>query len=75
MTFSNLSDMHRRQCELLGPRTAIRYKRDGLYHDLTWSEYRSMADQAAAGLIQLGVNPGDRVAILSANRFEWLIAD
>jgi long-chain acyl-CoA synthetase len=75
MAFSNLSDMHRRQCELLGPRTAVRFKRNGLYHDLTWTDYRWMADRAAAGLIELGVNPGDRVAILSENRYEWLIAD
>jgi long-chain acyl-CoA synthetase len=75
MGFSNLSDMHRSQCGLLGPRTAIRFKRDGLYHDLSWTEYREMADRAAAGLIELGVNPGDRVSILSENRYEWLIAD
>jgi len=75
MPFSSLSDMHRSQCRLLGPRTAIRFKRDGLYHDVSWAEYRWMADRAAAGLIELGVNPGDRVAILSENRYEWLIAD
>jgi long-chain acyl-CoA synthetase len=75
MAFSNLSDMHRRQCGLLGPRPAVRFKRDGLYHDLSWTEYRRTADRAAAGLIELGVNAGDRVAILSENRYEWLIAD
>src|ERR1700733_12887354 len=75
MAFSNLSDMHRRQCELLGPRTAVRFKRNGLYHDVSWAEYRWMADRAAAGLIELGVNPGDRVAILSENRYEWMVAD
>jgi long-chain acyl-CoA synthetase len=75
MAFLNLSDMHRSQCGLLGPRPAIRHKRDGLYHDVSWAEYRWMADRAAAGLIELGVNPGDRVAILSENRYEWLIAD
>src|SRR5580704_7167440 len=75
MSFSSLSDMQRSQCGLLGPRTAVRFKRDGLYHDLSWTEYRWAADRAAAGLIELGVNPGDRVAILSENRYEWLIAD
>jgi long-chain acyl-CoA synthetase len=75
MSFSNLSDMHRSQCGLLGPRTAVRFKRDGLYHDLSWTEYRWAADRATAGLIELGVNAGDRVAILSENRYEWLIAD
>src|SRR5271168_415909 len=75
MAFSNLSDMHRSQCRLLGPRTGVRHKRDGLYHDVSWADYRWMADRAAAGLIELGINPGDRVAILSENRYEWLVAD
>ena len=33
------------------------------------------ADEAAAGLIGLGIEPGDRIAMLSENRYEWLIAD
>jgi long-chain acyl-CoA synthetase len=42
---------------------------------LSWDDYRRDADGAAAGLIELGVQPGDRVAILSENRYEWLVAD
>ncbi len=34
---------------------ALRYKRHGTYHDLSWSEYRRQADEAAAGLIGLGI--------------------
>jgi long-chain acyl-CoA synthetase len=75
MKYPNLCTMHRSQCELYGSRTALRYKRNGLYHDVTWSEYRWMADRAAAGLIELGVRRGDRVAILSENRYEWMVAD
>ena len=75
MKYPNLSTMHRSQCRLNGPRTALRYKRNGLYHDVAWAEYRMMADRAAAGLIELGVCQGDRVAILSENRYEWMVAD
>ena len=71
----NLCDMHRRVAERLGPRIALRHKRNGLFHDLSWTDYRRQADGAAMGLISCGVQPGDRVAILSENRFEWLIAD
>lgn len=72
---SSLPAMHRATAERLGPRVALRYKKDGLYHDLSWSEYRTSADRAAAGLVALGVEPGDRIAILSENRVEWPIAD
>jgi len=42
---------------------------------LTWADYQSAACQVAAGLAEVGVGPGDRVAILSANRVEWHVAD
>lgn len=71
----SLCAMHRSQAERLGPRVALRFPEHGLYHDISWDSYRRQADQAAAGLVDLGVQPGDRIAILSENRFEWLIAD
>ncbi|HEV3121437.1 MAG TPA: long-chain fatty acid--CoA ligase [Isosphaeraceae bacterium] len=61
--------------ERLGGRPALRYKRDGLYHDLSWTDYRRQADWAALGLLELGVQIGDRVGILGENRYEWLEAD
>src|SRR5262245_21116229 len=73
--YANLAVMHRSVAESLGPRIAIRSKKNGFYYDFSWQEYRRQADNAAAGLIGLGVQPGDRVAILSTNRLEWMVAD
>ena len=73
--WNNLCTMHRSQSERFGNRVAMRHPLDGLYHDLAWNSYRRQADQAASGLIDLGIQVGDRVVILSENRFEWLIAD
>ena len=41
---------------------------------LTYSELRSEVIQAAAALIELGVNAGDRVAIWSPNTWHWVVA-
>ena len=71
----NLSALHRATAERLGPRTALRFKRDGLYHDVSWADYRRRADSAAAALIDRGVAPGDRVALLAENSVDWLTAD
>jgi long-chain acyl-CoA synthetase len=50
-------------------------KRDGRYGAVTWAETSQAVHETAAGLIALGVAPGDRVAILSATRREWLETD
>ncbi|MEO6811237.1 MAG: AMP-dependent synthetase/ligase [Isosphaeraceae bacterium] len=75
MAYSSLASMHRAIAERLGPRIALRYKQWGLYHDLSWHAYRRQADRAAAGLVTLGVEQGDRVGLLAENRLEWLVAD
>ncbi len=75
MSDRHLCDLHRETAKRLGPQTALRYKQQGTYRDLTWTDYRQQADLAAAGLISLGVLAGDHVAILSENRVEWFIAD
>ena len=75
MKYPNLCTMHRSQCGFSDRVRRVRYKRNGLYHDVAWTDYRWMADRAAAGLIELGVRHGDRVAILSENRYEWMVAD
>jgi long-chain acyl-CoA synthetase len=72
---SNLTELHRRQAERLGARPALRFKRYGLYHDVTWQAYRADALACAAALVAHGIQPGDRVGLLAENRLEWLIAD
>jgi len=71
----NLAELLRHQAMRLGPRPALRFKRDGLYYDLTWQDYHAQALAGAAALVQAGVAPGDRVGLVAENRVEWLIAD
>jgi long-chain acyl-CoA synthetase len=48
---------------------------DGVWTDVTCAQVASQVRSAALGLIAHGVNPGDRVAVLSATRYEWPILD
>ncbi|HVK17336.1 MAG TPA: long-chain fatty acid--CoA ligase [Fimbriiglobus sp.] len=74
-SFRNLAEAHRRQAEQLGPQVAVRFKRDGRYQDLSWSDYRADALACAAALVEAGIKPGDRVGLLGENRVEWMLAD
>ncbi|HSK36720.1 MAG TPA: AMP-binding protein, partial [Actinomycetota bacterium] len=54
---------------------ALREKRFGIWQEVSWRGYWEQVELAAHGLTALGVAPGDRVAIQSENRPEWLYAD
>jgi long-subunit acyl-CoA synthetase (AMP-forming) len=40
---------------------------------LTFAALRQEVDRLAAGLIALGLQPGDRIGIWSPNRIEWVL--
>jgi long-chain acyl-CoA synthetase len=50
-------------------------KRDKRYQALSWGEVESAISRLARALIAYGIEPGDRVALVSENRPEWVIAD
>lgn len=50
-------------------------KRGGTYHPITWGEAAAQVEAIARGLRALGLVRGDRVALISENRPEWMIAD
>ena len=58
-----------------GDATAIRHKRDGAWHDVSYAELGETVSEIGRGLIDLGIEPGDRVAILCATRPDWTYAD
>jgi long-chain acyl-CoA synthetase len=56
-------------------RPAQMSKRHGAWTTLTWREVGEVVRELALGLIALGRQPGDTVALLSASRAEWVQAD
>ena len=54
---------------------ALRVKRLGRWEEMSWADYERRATRVGLGLRELGVGTGDRVAVLSENRPEWLFAD
>src|SRR3954465_6185807 len=54
---------------------ALKYKEGDDWTEMSWEELGKAVREIAAGLIDLGIEPGERVAILSETRPEWTLAD
>ena len=58
------------------PGAAFASRREGdHFADVTVKEVVEMVRKVAAGLVASGVAPGDRVALMSHTRLEWMILD
>jgi long-chain acyl-CoA synthetase len=68
-------DAFRHNIRRIPNRAALRWHRDSAWVALTWSEYGRAVAEVVAGMAEVGVSPGDRIAILSGNRMEWHLAD
>jgi len=60
-----------RTVERWGDRLGLVVRQQGVR--LTWRELQGRVDAFAAGLLALGLRPGDRVGIWSPNKAEWVI--
>src|SRR4051794_28898398 len=58
-----------------GDQVAIKHKVDGEWHDVTFGQMGETVREIALGLIALGLQPGERAAILCNTRPEWAYAD
>ena len=58
-----------------GGKTAHMVKRDGAWQEISWQELRDIVRHVARGLLTLDLQAGDRVAILSDSRTEWVQCD
>jgi long-chain acyl-CoA synthetase len=57
------------------PGVAIRFPRDGTWHEWTYHAFGTRARRLALGLAARGIGRGDRVALLGETRPEWTLAD
>jgi len=56
-------------------RVAFRSKHRGLYRERTWRDYALLVAQTAKAFAGLGLQPGERVAIMGESCEEWVICD
>lgn len=68
-------EMLHRTVERYGGRTAMLHRVDKDWVPVTYSQLAERVANLALGLAELGVQKGDRVALLSENRPEWALVD
>jgi len=74
-SWPNLAAMFFKQSAKLGDKPFLWRKTEGHYHSQSWNQIASRIKDLANGLIALGIEPGDRVVLLSENRPSWVVAD
>jgi len=60
--------------ERFADRVAGSYKSDGEWKEMSYADAGVAIEEIALGLLALGIEPGDRVGILSDTRIEWTLA-
>lgn len=56
-------------------RVALREKDYGIWQEYTWQDYLDRVRDFCLGLVSLGFQRGDKIAIVGDNRPEWVIAE
>jgi len=70
-----INEVFRNRVKKYGDRLAVEKRIGDVWEAATFNEFYERSRAAGLGLYELGVRKGDRVAILSENRLEWLYTD
>jgi len=75
MSYQSIPAVLKDNARKYSKKTAISYKKKGIFLSLTYEEFYERVLMLARGLGKAGVFPGDKVAIFSENRLGWAISD
>ncbi|MGC8901650.1 MAG: AMP-dependent synthetase/ligase [bacterium] len=75
MKYKSIPDMFFSQVQRYKDRALQMYKKDGKWLTISWNQVKDIVELVGLGLIGLGLDPKDTVALLSENRPEWAHAD
>ncbi len=78
MNFAERNPVHQMfQSRVLGSGNliALRYKKLGIWHDVSWEQYGQRVKKVCLGLLSLGLKPGECVSVIGENSPEWVYID
>src|SRR3974377_784312 len=71
LTFRELLERNRR---VWGGKTAFQQKSRGGWQRISHEEVYRRSYEMAAGFVALGIEPGDRIALIAENGIDWAVA-
>ncbi|HET7477511.1 MAG TPA: long-chain fatty acid--CoA ligase [Dermatophilaceae bacterium] len=71
----SVGHLFRRRVELTPHTEAFRFADGDRWVSMTWRQVADRAYHLAAGLVELGIEPEQRVALASGTRLEWALVD
>ena len=75
ITEGGLTDKVLAQASANPNRVALRRRLGDQWQDVTSRQFLTEVQTLAKGLIAAGIQHGERIAIMSATRYEWTLAD
>jgi long-chain acyl-CoA synthetase len=64
-----------RNARTMPDKVALREKEFGIWQSFTWRQYHDQVREFSLGLVALGLQPGENVAIIGENRPEWVMSE
>jgi long-chain acyl-CoA synthetase len=71
---ATVGELPRSAAERFADNVAARFKVGDEWQELAYAQIGEAIDEVALGLVDLGIEPGDRVCILADTRVQWTIA-
>jgi len=68
-------EMFQSRIQLSGNQVALRYKKLGIWHDVTWNQYHQKVKEVCLALVSLGIQDGECVSVIGENCPEWVYVD
>jgi len=75
MTARSIPELLREVRAAHADRPAFRFKREGTWRDWDWARAEAECRRVSRALLSLGLERGERMAIMSHTRLEWVLAD
>jgi long-chain acyl-CoA synthetase len=71
----NLVTLFEGMARTRGEAAAVRFKKDGTWTQVSWAEMARRTRDVSDGLAAIGVQRGDRIAIIGETQLEWILGD